>query len=98
MFGIPVVFGIEIHWLTSTSCLFPVARPFYGVGWQSVVACGYDDSKKCLLVRNSWGTNWGKKGYGWLPYEYVIRNHAADFWIMFKDEWIGPMAEQEVST
>jgi len=66
----------------------------------AIAAVGYDDAKavtntKCnkkttgaLLIRNSWGTQWGDKGYGWLPYEYVLRKLALDFWVLLKMDWI----------
>lgn len=66
----------------------------------AVVAAGYDDNRKiknlisnktttgALLIRNSWGTGWGEKGYGWLPYEYVLNNLALDFWSLLSMEWI----------
>ncbi len=70
------------------------------VGGHAVMAVGYDDrmkiknpySKKettgALLIRNSWGETWGEKGYGWLPYDYVLSGLAQDFWSVLKKEWI----------
>jgi C1A family cysteine protease len=32
-------------------------------------------------VANSWGTNWGQKGYFYLPYSYVTNPDLSfDFW------------------
>ena len=51
------------------------------IGGHAVVAVGYDDAKKRLIMRNSWGTGWGDRGYFYLPYEYITTpNLAADFW------------------
>lgn len=71
------------------------------VGGHAVVAIGYDDEMKikhsnataptlkgALLIRNSWGTSWGDGGYGWLPYEYVLRGLAVDWWSLIKSEWV----------
>jgi len=41
-----------------------------------------------FLIRNSWGAGWGENGYGWLPYEYVVRGLAEDFWSILKKEWV----------
>ncbi|MBI5206396.1 MAG: hypothetical protein HY934_01245 [Candidatus Firestonebacteria bacterium] len=70
-------------------------------GGHAIVAVGYDDKMKiknmdskgiettgALLIRNSWGTGWGDAGYGWLPYEYVLKGLAQDFWSVIKKEWV----------
>ena len=66
----------------------------------AIAAVGYDDNLKikntrcnrvtkgALLIRNSWGTGWGDKGYGWLSYDYVLNRLALDFWSLFRMEWV----------
>jgi C1A family cysteine protease len=70
-------------------------------GGHAVAAVGYDDGMKikntsqggtettgALLIRNSWGTSWGAQGYGWLPYDYVTKGLATDWWSLLKNEWV----------
>ena len=75
----------------------PGERAIWG---HAIVTVGYDDNKVikntlcnkdtkgALLIRNSWGTGWGDKGYGWLPYEYVLRGFALDFWSLLRMGWV----------
>jgi C1A family cysteine protease len=45
------------------------------------MAVGYDDSQQRFIVRNSWGANWGMKGYFTMPYAYLTeQNLSSDFW------------------
>jgi hypothetical protein len=37
-------------------------------GYHCINFVGYDDTEQKLLMRNSWGTNWGINGYQWFPY------------------------------
>lgn len=69
-------------------------------GGHAIMAVGYDDSLTvtnqddgsettgAIMIRNSWGTEWGDEGYGWLPYEYVLKGLAEDWWTLIKGEWV----------
>lgn len=37
----------------------------------AMVICGYSDNEKVFIVRNSWGTTFGDKGYCYIPYSYI---------------------------
>jgi len=102
--GHPAMFGFTVYSsidqaATSGKIPFPSARETIE-GGHAVVVMGYDDAMKirnttggaetrgALLIRNSWGPGWGDRGYGWLPYEYVLRGLAEDFWSVLKKDWI----------
>lgn len=86
--NMPSMFGFAVYssyQYSGKNGHFPFPCPKESVvAGHAVVAVGYDDEKKiknplcgkettgALLIRNSWGTEWGEKGYGWLPYEYVL--------------------------
>lgn len=37
----------------------------------TVLIVGFNDETQEFLFQNSWGTTWGKSGYGFLPYDYI---------------------------
>lgn len=46
----------------------------------SMVVCGYSDNERVFIVRNSWGVDFGDRGYLYLPYGYIgdtRLNHSA---------------------
>ena len=93
--GLPSMFGFTVYNFGNDKgeFVFPTDKDTVQ-GGHAVVAIGYDDGRKigndtgALKIRNSWGTGWGEKGYGWLPYRYVLEGLADDFWSLIKADYI----------
>ena len=82
--GQPVVFGMKVYnTFRDIGADGKLALPQNGdiyVGGHAVTVVGYDNKKKALIVRNSWGTEWGDKGYFYMPYAYVTPENVMDIW------------------
>lgn len=91
--GYPFVFGFSVYESFESS---EVARTgTVGMpqpeerllGGHAVMAVGYDDAEKRFIVRNSWGTAWGMKGYFTMPFAYLAdRGLSDDFWTIRRGE------------
>ena len=81
-FGFTVYSAFEGAEVANTGILkMPNLKKEEVVGGHAVLAVGYDDKKKMVLVRNSWGNKWGQKGYFWMPYAYISdKSLSSDFW------------------
>eukprot|EP00913_Durusdinium_trenchii_P003198 g2958.t1 len=79
--GHPIVFGLKL-----TAQFFKPA-PGGGIttpdpsdpqsaehGLHAMLIVGYNDRQEVFIVRNSWGTSWGDKGYGYVPYNYICND------------------------
>ncbi|HVY94333.1 MAG TPA: C1 family peptidase [Bryobacteraceae bacterium] len=85
--GFPFVFGFTVYDSfesehVADTGIVPMPAPGETVlGGHCVVAVGYNNAKRTFIIRNSWGTGWGMKGYCTMPYEYLLSsNLASDFW------------------
>ncbi len=85
--GYPFVFGITVYesfegaQVKQTGVVPLPAAGERLIGGHAVMAVGYDDERKMLTARNSWGPNWGDQGYFYLPYDYIFaKGLARDFW------------------
>jgi C1A family cysteine protease len=55
------------------------------LGGHAILIVGYDDVARHFIVRNSWGSGWGDKGYFYMPYDYLLSSDLADdFWTASK--------------
>lgn len=81
VFGFSVYEGFESDTVAKTGKLNLPKPTERQLGGHAIMAVGYNDSTKRLLIRNSWGTDWGLKGYFTMPYNYAANtNLADDFW------------------
>src|SRR5262249_25651314 len=82
--GFPFVFGFSVYEsfesaAVAKSGIAAMPRPRERLlGGHAVLAVGYDDRPKRFLVRNSWGTRWGMRGYFTMPYAYLADRNLSD--------------------
>lgn len=85
--GYPFVFGFTVYDSFESTTVAQTGHASMPLpneqvaGGHAVMAVGYDDQNQWFIVRNSWGTTWGMKGYFTLPYQYLLEtNLSDDFW------------------
>lgn len=85
--GFPFVFGFTVYKAFESEAvaktgIVPMPNPSDPIlGGHAVMAVGYDDATHALIVRNSWGPDWGQAGYFMMPYAYATSlSLASDFW------------------
>lgn len=92
--GFPVVFGFAVPDSIALDADVPFRAGLDSIsGGQAVVAVGYKHNhdgrgQHALLIRSSWGSQWGDHGYGWLPMAFLQKQVARDFWTIISDDWL----------
>jgi len=83
--GFPIAFSFPVYssFLSKTVATtgnVPMPQAFTESlqGGNSALIMGYNDTTRQIKCRASWGTGWGKKGYFFLPYDYVT-TYGRDF-------------------
>ena len=54
-------------------------------GGHCMLLVGYDDSKNAFRVMNSWGTEWGDNGFGWIDYGLFVNPQVIMYGFVTKD-------------
>jgi C1A family cysteine protease len=85
--GFPVAIGVRCN-----NKLYTTIQDANGNKWAQLpktgdvansghAMCVVGYSTEGLLLRNSWGANWGNNGYAWAKFEDVSRN-LLDGWVL----------------
>ena len=90
--GYPIVFGFTVYESFESEDMaqsgvlnMPNTISEQCMGGHAVLMVGYDDASQRVIVRNSWGPQWGQHGYFTMPYAYVTDNLLSnDFWTITK--------------
>jgi C1A family cysteine protease len=83
--GFPIVFGFAVYNSFETTVVsktgimpMPDLETEQAIGGHCVAGIGYDDDKKMIECRNSWGIGWGDAGHFWMPYEFIRSSDFCD--------------------
>lgn len=73
-------------YLTPASGIFTMpAQNEISLGGHALLAGGYDDNKQHFIVRNSWGEEFGDKGYYYIPYDFFTGKYQTSQTGQIKD-------------
>jgi len=81
--GGPILVSVDItkSWFDAANGEIPLPKKQDEIiGGHGFCMVGYDDHKGKFKFINSWGVDWGDKGYGYLPYSY--------FASLFTEAWV----------
>lgn len=53
-------------------------RPGQKHGFHAMAVVGFDDRKQAFLFMNSWGTDWGQRGFCWVSYEAARKRNSKE--------------------
>jgi len=90
--GFPIVFGMTIYTTfesdeVAASGFVPMPECDIEecLGGHALLIVGYNRITRMLKIRNSWGPEWGDKGYFYVSIDYILdRDLADDFWTVIQ--------------
>lgn len=88
--GYPVTIGFSVYssfdspTVARTGIMpYPDVNKERLLGGHAVLLVGYNKHNNTFIARNSWGTNWGDKGYFYMPFQVIQNTRMSnDFWVI----------------
>jgi C1A family cysteine protease len=83
---------LYIDYFNNVYCVADIGPTFEYQGGHAVCIVGFDDDlmtndgKGAFKFVNSWGTNWGDWGYGWISYEAVMNDLTSFSWVYYTED------------
>ena len=92
--GRPVVTGLKVAWDGLEASETGTIRTRFdkdgnaasSSAGHAMLVVGYDSSQRFFIVKNSWGTDWGDKGYCYVDYDYFFRYNRNTLVYFEKDQ------------
>lgn len=87
--NIPVVIGFDVYESFESADVYetgmvpiPNTRTESFLGGHAVLAVGYKQIKNAnyIIIRNSWGADWGDAGYCYMPEAFFTKGFVTDMW------------------
>ena len=76
-------------WINNQLEEFPFKLKKTVDGGNAVLAVGFDNKRKVFKIQNSWGTGFGERGFGWIPYSWFeqtdgpgVNQPVSDLWVI----------------
>lgn len=99
--GHPIIFGCKLYSSFSQPRRGAIPMPVNKEAKaeqhsaHAILCAGYSDPDQVFIVRNSWGTEWGDKGYCYIPYRYLMdpKHNLHDSWIIERVDVLPPDEE-----
>ncbi|MDX2241058.1 MAG: C1 family peptidase [Leptolyngbyaceae cyanobacterium bins.302] len=88
--GYPFAFGLQLFGSfqkVGSTGLVPMPNPEKEKhdGGHAMLCVGYSDPDQVFIVRNSWGEDWGDRGYCYIPYNYMTNADLnSDCWTIHR--------------
>lgn len=88
--GYPIIMGFHVYSSFMSACVaktgvmpYPNTKRERLLGGHAVLLVGYNKRESVFIARNSWGTNWGERGYFYMPFNVVTNTSmSSDYWII----------------
>ena len=67
----PVIIAFQLHSSfidLKTGTWEPTPKDTVSLGFHAMVVIGFDEEKGAFEIMNSWGEDWGEKGFAWIKY------------------------------